>query len=93
MYQDFWDDRNKFHNSDYSENSTFYEKTNKKVIGKLKDEASGIPITEFISSRSKMYSYVKDNDQNNKTAKEIKKIVIKTNIKHEDYKQTLFNNR
>ena len=54
----------------------FYDKTNKKVIGRFKDEASGIPITEFISLRSKMYSYIKDNDQNNKTAKGIKNIVI-----------------
>ena len=36
-----------------------------------------LPITEFIGLRSKMYSYIKDNDQNNKTAKGIKKIVIK----------------
>ena len=40
-----------------------------------------------------MYSYIKDNYQNNKTAKVIKKIVIKKDIKLEDYKKTLFNNR
>ena len=41
-----------------------------------------------------MYSCIKDNDQNNKTAKEIKRIVIeKKNLKHEDYKQMPFNNR
>ena len=32
----------------------------KKVIGKFKDEVSGIPINEFIGLRSKMYSYLKD---------------------------------
>ena len=40
-----------------------------------------------------MYSYIKDNNENNKTAKGIKKIVIKNDIKHEDYKNTLFNNK
>ena len=40
-----------------------------------------------------MYSYIKDNDQNNKTPKGIKRIVIQKNIKHEDYKQTLFNKK
>ena len=35
-----------------------------------------------------MYSYIKNNDQNNKTAKGIKRIVLQKNIKHEDYKQT-----
>ena len=35
--------------------SFFYE--NKIVIGKMKDEAAGMPIKEFIGLRSKMYSY------------------------------------
>ena len=39
-----------------------------------------------------MYSYVKDNEKGGKTAKGIKKNVIKNNIKHEDYKNTLINN-
>ena len=39
-----------------------------------------------------MYSYVKDNEKGRKTAKGIKKNVIKNNIKHEDYKSTLMNN-
>ena len=63
VYNDFWNDKNKFDNSDYSENSPFYDKTNKKVIGKFKDEAAGIPIVEFVGLRSKMYSYIKDNDK------------------------------
>jgi len=39
-----------------------------------------------------MYSYAKDNSQCGKTAKGIKKIVIRKDIKHEEYKKTLFNN-
>ena len=39
VYQDFWNDKDKFNKSDYPENSPYY-KTNKKVIGKFKDEAS-----------------------------------------------------
>ena len=54
---------------------------------------SSIPITLFIGLSSKMYSYIKNNYQNNKTAKGIKRIVIQKNIKHEGYKQTLFNNK
>ena len=64
----------------------------KKIIGKFKDKACGIPITEFIGLKSKMYSYVKDNEKGGKIAKGIKKNVIKNNIKHEDYKNTLINN-
>ena len=92
-YQDFWNDKDKFDNSDYDIKSPFYNKTNKKVIGKFKDEAAGQPIIEFIGLRSKMYSYVKDNETGGKTAKGIKKNVIKKDIKHEDYKNVLFNNK
>ena len=35
---------------------------------------------------------MKDNDKNNKTAKGIKKRVIKKNLQHQDYKETVFNN-
>ena len=92
VYKDFWNDKDKFDNSDYPEISPYFNKMNKKVIGKFKDEAAGIPIIEFIGLRSKMYSYMKDNQKVEKTAKGIKKNVIKNNIKHEDYKKTLFNN-
>ena len=34
VYKNFWNDRNKFDNSDYQENSPFFDKSNKKVIGK-----------------------------------------------------------
>ena len=93
VYQDFWNDKDRFDNSDYSENSPYFDKTNKKVIGKFKDEAAGIPITEFVGLRSKMYSYIKDNHKGGKTAKGIKKNIIKNNIKHEDYKNVLTNNK
>ena len=92
VYQDFWNDKDTFDNSDYPENSPYYCNANKKVIGKFKDEACGVPITEFIGLRSKMYSYIKDDEKGGKTAKGIKKNVIKNNIKHEDYKNVLLNN-
>ena len=92
VYQDFWNNKDKFDNSDYSQDSQYFDKTNKKVIGKFKDEAAGIPITEFIGLRSKMYSYIKDNNKGGKTAKGIKKNIIKKRITHENYKNVLFNN-
>ena len=38
-----------------------------------------------------MYLYIKDDINGSKTAKGIKKNVIKQDLKHEDYKNTLFN--
>ena len=92
VYQDFWNDKDKFDNSDYPESSQYFSKANKKVIGKFKDEAAGMPIKEFIGLRSKMYSYKKEDNKVEKTAKGIKKNIIKGNIKHEDYKKVLFKN-
>ena len=68
VYKDFWKDKDMFDNSGYDNDSQFFDKTKKKVIGKMKDEAGGIPITEFIGVRSKMYSYIKDNQKGGKTA-------------------------
>ena len=93
VYQDFWKDKHLFDNSDYPKNSSFFDDTNKKVIGKFKDEAAGIPIVEFVGLRSKMYSYMKDNKQESRTAKGIKKNVIKQKIQHDNYKDTLFNKK
>ena len=77
VYKDFCNDKDKFDNSDYPEDSPYFNKANKKVIGKFKDETSGMPITEFIGLRSKMYSYIKDNNQVGKTAKGIKNILLR----------------
>ena len=92
-YADFWADKHKFDNRDYPKESPFFDSTNKKVIGKFKDEAAGIPIKEFIGLKSKMYSYIKDNAKNVKTCKGVKKDVIKKNITHENYRDTLMNGK
>ena len=93
VYKDFWADKDKFDFSGYKETSDFYDLKNKKVIGKMKDETAGVPIVEFVGLRSKMYSYVTKDEKGCKTAKGIKKNVVRNLLKHEDYKNTLFNNR
>ena len=40
-----------------------------------------------------MYSHIEYNDKGGKTAKGIKKNIIKKNIKHENYKDVLVNNK
>ena len=91
-YADFLQNKDIFDNSDYNKKSPFYFDHNKKVIGKFKDEAAGIPVTEFVGLRSKMYSYTLDNKQTKRTAKGIKKNVIQKNLTHDNYKKVLLNN-
>ena len=50
-------------------------------------------IVEFVGIRSNMYSYVKHNDKNEKTAKGIRKYAIKKNITDENHKGRLFNGK
>ena len=52
VYKDFWNDKDMFDNSDYLDNSPYYCNADKKVIGKLKDESCGIPITELVGLKS-----------------------------------------
>ena len=92
VYKDLFVDKEKFDNSDYPEDSPFYFGDNKKVIGKFKDEAAGVPITEFVGLKSKMYSYIKDNGEGSKTAKGIKKNVIRNDMRHVNYNDVLMNN-
>ena len=88
-YADFIQNKDIFDNSDYNKKSPFYFDHNKKVIGKFKDEAAGIPVTEFVGLRSKMYSYTLDNKQTKRTAKGIKKNIIQNNLSHDNYKKVL----
>ena len=45
---------------------------------------------EYSRLRSKMYPSIEDDDKGGKTAKGIKKNVIKKYVKHEDYKNIYF---
>ena len=87
FYQDIYDNKEMFDLSDMK--GKFNDNTNKKVIGKFKDETAGIPIKEFIGLRSKMYSISVDNGKEEKKAKGIVKSVIKKELKHETYKDIL----
>ena len=72
----------------YSKDSKFYDDTNKKVIGKMKDEYGGAIIDQFIGLKSKMYSIKKINGSESSTAKGVN-IVTEFN----EFKDILFNKK
>ena len=97
--EDFFEDINNdverwFDTSNYDENDkrTLPMGMNKKVIGMFKDELGGKIMKEFCALRAKTYTYLMDDDSENKKAKEIKKCVIKRRLMLENYKDSLFNN-
>ena len=59
IYKDFYIWKNLFDFRNFSKDSTFYDDTNKKVIGKMKDECGGAIMDQFIGLKSKMYSIKK----------------------------------
>ena len=48
VYEEFYEWKDLFDFSNYSKDSKFFDESNKKVIGKMKDEYGGVIIDEFI---------------------------------------------
>lgn len=90
IYDDMLHDSFYYDMSDYPENHKAYSSKNKKILGKMKDELSGVPAIEFVGLRSKMYSLLTENDER-KRAKGVQRNVVRHIIKHNDYKNVLFN--
>ena len=94
FYEDIASDfENRFDTSNYEVNRLLPTGKNKKVIGLMKDELGGKIITEFVTLRSKTYSFLTDDGKEGKKAKGTKKCVIKKMIKFNDYKKCLFNDK
>ena len=92
FYEDIANDvENRFDTSNYEVNKPLPMGKNKKIIGLMKDELGGKIITEFVTLRSKTYSFLTDDGKEDKKAKGTKKCVIKKMIKFNDYKKCLLN--
>eukprot|EP01050_Picozoa_sp_SAG11_P046454 SAG11_NODE_23773_length_383_cov_0.919014_1_plen_100_part_10 len=92
FYKDMKTDGSLYDMSNFQHPATkqFFDKTNKKVVGKFKDETDGMPIREYVGLRPKMYSLTygaaDDKEEHKATGKGIKRSHLKANIKHADYK-------
>ena len=62
--------------SNYSTNSKCYDYSNKLVIGRMKDEAGGVVIEEFVGLKPKMYLFLVDNKNHRIGTYEIGKISL-----------------
>ena len=88
LYKDFYQWKDLFDFSNCLKNSTFYDDTNKKVIGKMKVEYGEFIIDEFIGLKSKMYSIKKINGSESSTTKGVN---IATEFN--EFKDVLFNKK
>ena len=85
---EFFRDKHLFDFSNYPKDSKFFDLTNKKVIGKMKDESKLKIIDEFVGLKSKMYSMVSDDSKESNIAKGV---YIATTFNK--FKDTLFNKK
>ena len=90
VYEDMKNNLHLYDTSDYPKEHPLHSNTNKKVLGKMKGECAATPIAEYVGLRPKMYSILKSDEKNIKKAKGVKKNVVKKQITHEQYKETLF---
>lgn len=70
--------------SDYPKDHVLYDETNKKVIGKFKDELNGKVMQEGVFLKPKQYAFKVDGEEKKKS-KGVKKNVTKT-LRIENFK-------
>ena len=88
LYEEFFKHKYLFDFSNYPEDSRFFDSTNQRVIGKMKDESEGNIIGEFVGLNSKVYPMKNIDGKESNTAKGVN---IATDIN--EFKDTLFNKK
>jgi hypothetical protein len=93
-YEIIANNKSYFDLSEYPKNHPLYDATNKKVIGKFKDEAISDAeldyITEFVGLRSKLYAY-KTLGKESKKCKGVKRSVVKKELTFKKYNDIRIN--
>ena len=92
VYEDFSTDKEMLDFSHYSAGSNFYSNSGKLVVGKMKNEATGVAIKEFVALKPKLFSFLVNDNSVHKKAKNVNKNVIAT-ISHTEYKDVFFNKK
>ena len=90
VYEKDYGDRDLFDFSNYLKESRFYDGSNKKVIGKMKDEMGGKVISKFVGLRSKMYSLITLDEKEKIRAKGLSK---KLGLRYSEFYDVLFSKK
>ena len=84
VYEECFKDRELFDFSEYLIDSKYHDISNKKVLGRMKDDFRGQKIVEFVGLKSKMYSLISiDNNEVNKAK----------GVRHKEFVDILFNKK
>ena len=88
IYEEFFKWKDLFDFSNYLKDSKFLDETNKKVIGKMKDEFGGVIVIEFVGLKSNMYSMKKIDGKECNTTKG-----VSISTEFDKFKDVLFNEK
>ena len=88
LYEKIFQWKDLFDFSNYSKDWKFFDETNEKVIGKMKDEFGGVIVTEFVGLKSKMHSMKKIDGKECNTAKGLSIATV-----FDKFKDVLFNEK
>ena len=88
IYEKFFKWKYLFDFSSCSKDSKNFHCTNKKIIGKMKDEFSGVIIDEFVGLKSKIYSIKKIDGKESNTAKG-----VNVSTEFNEFKDVLLNKK
>ncbi|XP_050505444.1 uncharacterized protein LOC126883817 [Diabrotica virgifera virgifera] len=91
VYRDIKENLDLFDTSNYPVDNIFNIPKTPSVVGKLKDEFKGQPITNFCGTGAKAYCVTLSNNKHFKKAKGISKNVINKSLTFTDYKQVVDN--
>ena len=68
VYEEFFKHKHLFHFSNYPKDLKFFDETNNKIIGKMKNELGGAIVDELVGLKSKMYCIKKSDGKESSTA-------------------------
>ena len=88
VYDQCFENKHLFDFTEYPKDSVYYDSSNKKVLGKMKDELNGSKIVEFVGLKSEMYSLISENDKETNKEKGVNK-----KLRHNVYLDILVNKK
>ncbi|KAK3928244.1 Tyrosine--tRNA ligase [Frankliniella fusca] len=89
IYADMYEMREYFDTSDYPKTHPLFTLSNKKDMGKFKDEMNSVPIVAFVGLRAKMYSFKTKSNGEKSVGKGIPRGALKTQLCFEDYQNCI----
>ena len=92
MFDDYSSNKEMFDFSNCSTKPKEYENLNKLVIRKMKYESAGVAIKEFLGLKTKIYSFLVEDNNEYRKAKGVNRNVV-TTISPNEYKGVLLNNK